>query len=92
MNVIEPEPWASGLRFRVQPTGFGEYVVRAGSPADGKTVDALDLGEDGWVSLIRREGALVQVRGSTILRPEDVVLALGDAPENLARLFGSPAA
>jgi potassium/hydrogen antiporter len=89
MNVIEPEPWATGLRFRVPPTGLGEYVVRAGSPADGKTVDALDLGEDGWVSLIRRQGALVQVRGSTILRPGDVVLALGETPDTLGRLFGS---
>ena len=77
-RVVEPEPWSSGLRFRERPEGLDEYVVETGSPADGATVDALALGDSGWISLIRREGKLVQVRGSTRIAAGDVVLALGD--------------
>ena len=88
-SVIEPQPWASGLRFREQPDGLGEYIVESGSAANGQTVDSLALGDDGWVSLIRRQGQLVQVRGSTRLHAGDVVLALGDEPENLGRLFSA---
>lgn len=87
-SVIEPEPWASGLRFREQPDGLGQYTVQAGSSAAGRTIDSLELGDDGWVSLVRRDGKLVQVRGSTRLAEGDVVLALGDSPESLDRLFG----
>ncbi len=87
MRVIEPQPWASGLRFRERPDGLGEYTVKAGSIADGATIDALELGQDGWVSLVRRRGALVQVRGSTTLKAGDVVLALGDGSDTLDRLF-----
>lgn len=86
-KVIEPEPWSSGLRFRERPDGLGEYTVEARSLADGSTIDALELGQDGWVSLVRRHGALVQVRGSTTLQAGDVVLALGDEHDTLDRLF-----
>ncbi|AMM22659.1 hypothetical protein AX769_21225 (plasmid) [Frondihabitans sp. PAMC 28766] len=86
-SVIEPEPWASGLRFRQQPEGLGEYLVETGSSADGHTIDSLALGDDGWVSLVRRDGELVQVRGFTKLVVGDVVLALGDDPETVAHLF-----
>ena len=87
MRVVEPLPWSSGLRFRERPDGMHEFVVASGSPADGATVDALNLGEDGWISLIRRDGALVQVRGSTRFEPGDVVLALGSGDADLDRLF-----
>ncbi|HEY4269225.1 MAG TPA: cation:proton antiporter [Galbitalea sp.] len=89
MKTIEPQPWASGLRFRERPDGMGEYVVAIGSPAEGATVDELELGDDGWVSLIRRNGALVQVRGSTRLEAGDVVLALGDTQSEFVRIFGA---
>jgi cell volume regulation protein A len=89
MKVTPPQPWASGLRFEENPRGLGEFVVEVGSRADGTTIDALDLGEDGWVSMIRRSGAIVQLRGSTILRAGDVVLALADNPDALAGLFES---
>jgi cell volume regulation protein A len=90
MRIVEPRPWSSGLRFRERPEGLREYVVEQGSAADGSTVDSLDLGEDGWVSLIRREGKLVQVRASTRFVAGDVVLALGDEGSQLDRVFGRP--
>ena len=88
-RIVEPQPWASGLRFRERPDGLDEFVVARGSPADGSTVDSLQLGEAGWISLIRRDGRLVQVRGSTRFEPGDVVLALGTGELDLRRVFGS---
>jgi potassium/hydrogen antiporter len=87
MRVVEPYPWSSGFRFRERPEGMYEFVVAPGSPADGAQVNALDLGENGWISLIRRDGALVQVRGSTRLEAGDSVLALGSSNVELDRLF-----
>jgi len=90
MRVVEPQPWASGLRFREQPEGLREFVVQPQSRADGATVDALQLGDEGWISLIRRDGELVQVRGSTRIVAGDVVLALGEDELHLDRVFGLP--
>jgi cell volume regulation protein A len=87
MRVVEPYPWSSGLRFTRRPDGMHEFVVASGSAADGATVDALDLGDGGWVSLIRRDGALVQVRGSTRFEAGDVVLALSSNDIDLGQLF-----
>ena len=89
-RVVEAEPWASGLRFRERPEGMLELVVDKGSPADGSTIDSLQLAEDGWVSLIRRDGRLVQVRGTTRLAAGDVVLVLGEEPLRLKAMFGRP--
>jgi hypothetical protein len=38
----------------------------------------LDVGESFWISMVSRAGALVQVRGSTVLQAGDEVLALTD--------------
>ena len=62
MRVVEPEPWALGMRFRDEPEGLHRYVVRRGSAADGTAVGDLPLGEDMWISMISRAGRLVQVR------------------------------
>ena len=85
MRVTEPEPWALGMRFRDEPEGLRRYVVGAGSPADGCTLADLDVGESFWVSMVSRDGRLVQVRGDTRLAAGDEVLALteGDHPDHL---------
>jgi cell volume regulation protein A len=83
MRVVEPEPWALGMRFRDEPQGLRRYVVQPGSPADGRTIRDLDVGEEFWVSMISRRGRLVQVRGDTELAAGDEVLALvGDDGED----------
>ncbi len=90
MRVTEPEPWALGMRFRDEPEGLHRYVVAAGSRADGCTIADLDVGENFWVSMVSREGRLVQVRGATVLRSGDEVLALADDDEgsgHAARVF-----
>jgi len=88
MRVVEPEPWAMGMRFRDQPEGLHRYVVETGSPADGATLRDLPLGEDVWISIVSRAGRMVQVRGGTALEAGDEVLALasdGDMAEALFR-------
>jgi potassium/hydrogen antiporter len=88
MRVVAPEPWSLGMRFRDEPEGLRRYVVAAGSPADGCSLADLDVGESFWVSLVGRGGRLVQVRGDTVLRAGDEVLALaeeGDSPDHLFR-------
>jgi potassium/hydrogen antiporter len=78
MRVLQPEPWALGMRFRDEPTGLHRYDVTAGAPADGCTIADLALGEDTWISMINRNGVLVPVRGGTVLQAGDEVLLLAD--------------
>lgn len=78
MRVVEPEPWALGMRFRDEPTGLRRYLITAGAPADGCTLADLPLDEDTWISMINRGGALVPVRRDTILHAGDEVLLLTD--------------
>ena len=87
MRVVEPEPWALGMRFRDEPEGLHRYVVTRGSAADGSTIDDLPLEEDVWISMVSRDGRLVQVRGTTVLRADDEVLALASDGSVIARLF-----
>lgn len=39
-DLIEPQPWAPGFRFRERSDGLSEFVVAPRSPADGTTIDA----------------------------------------------------
>lgn len=92
MRTVEPEPWSLGVRFRHEPHGLHRHVVALSSPADGSTIAALPLGEDAWISFVRREGRLVQVRGETALRAGDEVLVLADPAddERMTQLFARP--
>jgi len=78
MRTVEPEPWSLGVRFRHEPRGLRRHIVAAGSPADGCTIGELAVGEDVWISLVIRDGQLVPVQGSTMLRAGDEILALTD--------------
>jgi cell volume regulation protein A len=78
MRVVEPEPWALGMRFRERPTGLHHFRVAADSPADGTAIGDLAIGEDVWISLISRHGRVVPVRRDTVLAADDEVLALTD--------------
>ncbi|MGH3830605.1 MAG: cation:proton antiporter [Pseudonocardiaceae bacterium] len=78
MRVLEPEPWALGIRFRDEPTALRRYNITAGAPADGCTIAELAMGEDAWISMINRNGALVPVCRDTVLQAGDEVLLLAD--------------
>jgi cell volume regulation protein A len=92
MRSVEPEPWSLGVRFRHEPRGLRRYLVAADSPADGRAIGELDLGEDAWISLVIRDGQLVPVQGATILRAGDEVVALTDPQRtpDLAPVFTAP--
>jgi potassium/hydrogen antiporter len=92
MRIVTPEPWALGMRFRHEPTGLHRHVVAPGSPADGTTLADLVLGEDAWISMINRSGAVVAPTGSTSLQAGDEVLVLTDpdADTAVAPLFEGP--
>jgi cell volume regulation protein A len=92
MRVVEPEPWALGMRFRDEPTGLQRYLVAAGSAADGVAISELPLGESVWISLVSRQGRMVQVRGTTELRAGDEVLVLTDDRTDPADVFRAPRA
>ena len=87
MRVVEPEPWALGMRFRDEPEGLHRLVVTRGSAADGSAIGDLPLEEDVWVSMVSRRGRLVQVRGTTVLEADDEVLVLASDRSVISRLF-----
>ncbi|MGQ3551268.1 TrkA C-terminal domain-containing protein [Streptomyces rochei] len=88
MRSVELEPWALGVRLRDRPEGVARHLVEDGSPAEGSTVDGLDIGEDAWISMVVREGRIVPVSGSTRLRTGDEVLLItGDDGKASAALF-----
>jgi potassium/hydrogen antiporter len=89
LRTVEPEPWSLGVRFRDEPEGVHRFTVVAGAPADGAAVADLDVGEDGWVSLVIRAGTLLPVRAATRLRAGDEVVVLADprAGESLRPVF-----
>ena len=87
MRVVEPEPWALGVRLRDEPSGVHRLTIKTGSPADGRTIDDLaELPDDAWVSFIVRDGQLVPIKGDTTLRAADDVLVLAP-PDRRAKLI-----
>jgi cell volume regulation protein A len=93
LRSIEPEPWSLGVRFSEEPEGLHRYRVAPGSAADGSPVDALPCGENAWISLVIRAGALLSVTGDLALQAGDDVLILADPDEGpaLERCFTTPA-
>jgi len=95
MRVVEPEPWALGVRLRDEPGGVHRLTIKAGSPADGRTIEDLaGLPGDAWVSFVVRGGQLVPITGDTRLRAGDdvLILAPSELGENLTTAFEGPAA
>ncbi|RNM16623.1 cation:proton antiporter [Nocardioides pocheonensis] len=90
MRVVEPEPWALGMRFRDEPEGLHRFTVRRGSLADGTPIEDLPLGEDVWISMVSRGGRLVHVRGDTVLQAGDEVLTLAPDDAAAGALFRAP--
>jgi len=79
VRVVQPEPWALGVRLRDEPEGAHRFVVAAGSAVDGQRIEDLHgLPEDVWVSFCLRDQQLLPVNGETSFRPGDEVLVLAD--------------
>ncbi|MBV9594012.1 MAG: cation:proton antiporter [Actinobacteria bacterium] len=91
MTIVEPEPWALGIRLRSEPDTAHRFTVAAGSSADGQRVDELSqLPGHASISMVVRDGHLLTMRGSTTLLAGDVVLVLADpaARDDLIATFG----
>jgi cell volume regulation protein A len=89
MTVVEPEPWAVGVRLNEEPDGFHRLIVADGASAVGRRIDELELGDDAWISFIRRDGRLVRLKPSTRFKAGDEVLALVDSEKRLGELFNA---
>jgi cell volume regulation protein A len=95
MRVLEPEPWALGVRLKDEPEGVHRLTIKADSPADGRTIDDLaGLPGDAWISFVVRDGQLVPIKGDTRLRAGDDVLVLAplDTRDKLTTAFEGPPA
>ena len=90
MTTSDPQPFAFGLRFTDEPDGAYRCVVAPGAPADGSSVADLNIGDDAWINMIRRDGQLLQIRGTTVLREGDELLVQTDPDVDLQPLFRSP--
>jgi cell volume regulation protein A len=90
VRIIEPEPWALGVRLRDEPEGVHRLTVAAGSPADGATIANLaGLPAGAWITLLVRDGQLLPMRGNTRLESGDAVTVLcsDDSTGQLTRTF-----
>jgi cell volume regulation protein A len=93
IRAIDPQPWALGVRLQDEPSGVHQLTIKAGSPADGRTVGELAaLPGEAWVSFVIREEQLVPIREDTILQPGDEVLVLADPAHHgeLVAAFETP--
>jgi cell volume regulation protein A len=83
MQTVELEPFSIGVRLKDEPQGAHRLTVAAGSVADGRRIeDVPGLAEGTWISLVLRDGALVPVRGDTVLQATDEVLLLVDGEQD----------
>ncbi|HET9692681.1 MAG TPA: cation:proton antiporter [Acidimicrobiales bacterium] len=95
VSIVEPQPWAVGVRLPDAPDDVLRVTVRSGSDADGAEVAALDaLPAGAWISLLVRDGRLIAVRGDTRLQAGDDLTIVGveaGAAHALARSIGRAA-
>ena len=90
MQVMEPEPWALGVRLRDEPSGVHRLTIKPRSPADGRTIaDLASLPGDAWISFIVRDGQLVPNKDDTRLQAGDdvLILAPSEQHQDLATVF-----
>jgi cell volume regulation protein A len=93
MRMVEPEPFSLGVRLRDEPDGVHRLTVASGSVAERHPIDELpDLPDGAWISVVVRDGQLLQVTGSTRLQAGDLALVLGDPrlSADLTAIFGAP--
>jgi trk system potassium uptake protein len=80
------------LKLRRGRYSLVEEKIPPGAPAGGKAIKDLGLPENCVITAIIRHGELVLPQGSTVLNPDDEVLAVTDpqGAEKLSALFARP--
>lgn len=93
LRRVEPEPWDLSIRLAERPRDVRRCMVDPRAPIVGSAIRDLPIGGGTWISMIIRDGVVVQPRGSTVLEADDEVLVLGDSADTAAveRLLRSPA-
>jgi cell volume regulation protein A len=79
MRVVEPEPFSLGVRLREEPENLRRLIIEPGATADGASIDQLNMGQGTWISIVLRDGQLLDLTGHSVLRAGDEVLLLTDA-------------
>ncbi|MBV9593215.1 MAG: cation:proton antiporter [Actinobacteria bacterium] len=86
VRLVEPEPWAVGLRLRDEPDNTHRFLVEPGSVAEGRRLDDLDDLPDGArLALVVRDGHVRGVDASTRLIAGDQILVVAE-PEHASEL------
>ncbi len=77
IRVLEPEPWAFGVRLRDEPDNAHRLTIMSGAAADGLPIGELgQLTDQRRVSLLVRDATLVPITPDTRVRGEDTILVL----------------
>jgi cell volume regulation protein A len=93
MRVLEPEPFAVGVRLQDQPDTIRRLTVAAGAFADGEAIHRIEaLTDQARISLVVRNSSLVPIHGDTILRAGDSLLVSVESPPDLDILVAATAA
>jgi potassium/hydrogen antiporter len=71
-------PWELSMQLEEQPQAAHEFVVRAGSRADGVRISDLPLGTTAWLAVVVRNGNATRPAGSLKLAGDDRVMVLAD--------------
>lgn len=86
-HIEVPRPWGVDIRFITPPTGLSRHMVEAGSPADGATVGELAARNQGWISMVGRDGVMVPVDSRVTLAVGDTVLMQVTGEQSPHELF-----
>lgn len=90
MQLQPALPWELSVRLAEPPRDRVELAVQRGSPADGRRLDDLPLGDRAWVTLVVRDAHAVPPRPELVLYADDVVFMLGVEDEpGLAEAFAA---
>jgi cell volume regulation protein A len=73
MRRVEPTPFTAGIRLRYEPRNLYRYQIAPGAPADGATIASLPL-QDAWITLLARDGQLLNTADDTTLQAGDELL------------------
>lgn len=79
MRVRPRLPWEMTVRVGQEPPDVHEHVVEAGSRWDGARLEDVPLSDDAWITLVLRDGAVLQPSDDLQLLAGDRVLVLADA-------------
>jgi cell volume regulation protein A len=89
-RLESPRPWGIDIRFARPPEGLSRHVVESASPAEGSSIETLTAQRQGWVTIVSRDGVMIRVEPTTVLKVGDVVVVQSGAQQRARELFAAP--